>query len=94
MVALGSESVVICKAAPAIVTLLVVVAFAPAASVTVTVTVYAPCDPAAGVPLIEVPENVRPAGSPLAEKEYGAWPPAAVNVAEYGTPTCRCRPTR
>ena len=82
MVPLGSESVVICKAAAVIVTLLVALAVAPAASVTVTVTVYVPCDPAAGVPPIEDPEKVRPAGSPLAEKEYGALPPEAVNVAE------------
>jgi hypothetical protein len=54
-------------------------------SLTVDVTVYVPAVPVLGVPDIELPEHVRPAGQDGETDifhEYGVLPPDAVIVAE------------
>src|ERR1035437_10386551 len=59
---------------------------APAASFTVTTMVAAPA--AVGVPkMAPAADMLRPAGSAVALKVYGAVPPDAMKDAEYAVPT-------
>lgn len=69
------------------VTVIVIVAVAVCfcESVTVSVTLGVPA--AVGVPVIELPVTLKPAGNPVAENVYGGVPPVAVNGSETAVPT-------
>ena len=70
----------------AIVTAKLFDALTPAASLTLTTMVAAPG--AVGVPeIVPAADMLRPAGSPLALKVYGAVPPDAAKPALYAVPT-------
>lgn len=74
-----------CVALTVNVTVLIIETIGDSESVTVSVTGTAPA--AVGVPVIVDPETASPAGRPDTVHVYGAVPPVADKVVEYGVPT-------